>query len=40
MEFKKITIIGAGYVGTSLAALLGQELNVTIVDTNLSLIHI
>ena len=34
MEFKKITIIGAGYVGTSLAALLGQELNVTIVDTN------
>ncbi|MDA7601976.1 nucleotide sugar dehydrogenase [Gammaproteobacteria bacterium] len=34
MKFKNITIIGAGYVGTSLAALLGQELNVTLVDTD------
>ena len=32
MEFKNITIIGAGYVGTSLAALLGQELNISLVD--------
>ncbi len=34
MKFKNITVIGAGYVGTSLATLLGQGLNVTLVDTD------
>ena len=32
MGFKRITILGAGYVGTSLAALLGQKLDVTLID--------
>jgi len=32
MKFKNITIVGAGYVGTSLAALFGQRLNVSLVD--------
>lgn len=34
MEFKNITIVGAGYVGTSLAALLGQKLNISLVDVD------
>ena len=32
LKFSNITIVGAGYVGTSIATLLGQKLNVTIVD--------
>jgi UDPglucose 6-dehydrogenase len=32
MPFKNITIIGAGYVGSSLASLFGQRLNVNLVD--------
>ena len=32
MEFKNITIVGAGYVGTSIGILLGQKLKVNIVD--------
>ena len=32
MQFKNITIVGAGYVGMSLAALMGQRLNVSLVD--------
>jgi len=31
-DFRRITILGAGYVGSSLAALLGQKLDVTLVD--------
>ena len=31
-QFKNITIIGAGYVGTSIAALIGQRANVTVVE--------
>ena len=32
MDFKKITIVGAGYVGFSLACLLSQEEQVTLVE--------
>ena len=28
-KFEKITVIGAGYVGSSIAALFGQKLHVT-----------
>lgn len=31
-QFKNVTIVGAGYVGTSIAALIGQRVNVTIVE--------
>ena len=31
-KFEKITVIGAGYVGSSIAALFGQRLQVTLVD--------
>ncbi len=34
MKFKNITIVGGGYVGISLAALLGQKHSVTIIDTD------
>ncbi len=34
MSFEKITIIGAGYVGSSLASLFGQRLEVNLVDTD------
>ena len=34
MTIRNITIVGAGYVGASLATLLGQKLNVSIVDTD------
>tara|TARA_Y100000591_G_scaffold223287_1_gene194570 strand:+ start:7220 stop:8395 length:1176 start_codon:yes stop_codon:yes gene_type:complete len=34
MTFKNITIVGGGYVGISLAALLGQKHSVTIIDTD------
>ena len=34
MTFKNITIVGGGYVGMSLAALLGQKHSVTIIDTD------
>jgi len=38
--YKNITIIGAGYVGTSLATLLGQKLNISLVDTDMSKIDL
>ena len=40
MQFKNITVIGAGYVGTSLATLLGQELNVTVVDNDITKVNL
>ncbi|MDC0064465.1 nucleotide sugar dehydrogenase [Gammaproteobacteria bacterium] len=33
-SFKTVTIVGAGYVGTSLAALLGQRIDIVLVDTD------
>ena len=33
-EFMKITIVGAGYVGLSLSALLSRGNNVVLVDTD------
>ena len=34
MEFKKALVVGAGYVGSSLAILLSQDIDVLLVDTN------
>ncbi len=34
MSFKKITVVGAGYVGSSLASLFGQRLDVCLIDTD------
>lgn len=34
MPFEKITVIGAGYVGSSLASLFGQRLEVNLIDTD------
>ena len=31
-KFEKITVIGAGYVGSSITVLFGQRLHVTLVD--------
>ena len=39
MTFKNITIVGGGYVGMSLAALLGQKYSVTIIDTDQSKVN-
>ena len=36
MEIKNITIVGSGYVGTSLGIMFSQKLNTTIVDTDTS----
>lgn len=33
-EIKNISVVGAGYVGTSIAVMLGQKLNVKLIDTN------
>lgn len=39
-SFKTVTIVGAGYVGTSLAVLLGQRIDVFLVDTDLEKINL
>ena len=36
MEFKKALVVGAGYVGTSLAILLSQDIDVLLVDNDVS----
>ena len=36
MEFKKALVVGAGYVGSSLAVLLSQDIDVLLVDNDAS----
>ena len=36
MEFKKALVVGAGYVGSSLAVLLSQDIDVLLVDIDAS----